>query len=145
MRNRIWRSLNRKVTGKITYLDYTVEELKQHLARYFTTTNKFTWDNYGSVWHIEHVVPLAWFKIEKPRDAQFRLAWSLHNLRPGLKAFNHHKSNRLVADISRPEIVDMQLRDAAGLVFLGVSRRAKPATTTTLSTPITTINAPPLS
>lgn len=39
-----------------------------------------TWDNYGSEWHIDHIVPCSWFHHEDP-DHQ-RLCWNYQNLRP---------------------------------------------------------------
>ena len=39
-----------------------------------------TWDNYGSEWHIDHIVPCSWFDHEDP-DQQ-RLCWNYQNLRP---------------------------------------------------------------
>ena len=59
---------------------YTVPELRDHIEKQFTPS--MTWDNYGTSWHIDHIVPLSSFNFETAEDAGFRRAWSLSNLRP---------------------------------------------------------------
>jgi hypothetical protein len=64
----------------INHLPYTVEKLKQHLENLFD--DKMNWDNYGSYWHIDHVVPHSEFKYTSMEDEEFRKCWELCNLRP---------------------------------------------------------------
>jgi hypothetical protein len=88
----IWQSLNGKKGGKkwLSYVDFTMEELKIHLESKFT--DKMTWDNYGKIWHIDHIKPLSWFNLEE----EFKDAWNLSNLQP-LEAFtNLSKNNRYI-------------------------------------------------
>ena len=37
------------------------------------------WDNFSTVWHFEHVIPLAYFDLHN--DADLRLCWSFINIR----------------------------------------------------------------
>lgn len=58
---------------------YTLEELISHIEKQFLP--KMSWDNRNE-WHIDHIVPLAEFKISTAESPEFRQAWALTNLRP---------------------------------------------------------------
>ncbi len=57
---------------------YTLANLVRHLERQFAP--EMSWENYGRVWHVDHIVPLACF-VEYT-DETVRAAWALSNLRP---------------------------------------------------------------
>lgn len=82
--------------GKSSFklLPYTRAELKRHVESFFTTTNGFTWENHGAVWHLDHVIPRSWFCYSSDKDPQFQECWSLSNLRPQRKEQNLGKLNR---------------------------------------------------
>ena len=61
-------------------VEYTSEQLKTHLERQFLPW--MSWKNYGTKWHIDHIVPLSHFDFQSARDPLFRIAWGLTNLRP---------------------------------------------------------------
>ena len=75
-------------------LGYSMDELRQHLQSLFQPG--MTWENYGTEWHIDHVIPPSWFEFESYDDPEFRLCWSLQNLQPMWKDKNLEKSNRYV-------------------------------------------------
>lgn len=58
---------------------YTLDDLVAHLERQFT--KGISWDNYGTGWHIDHIVPQAEFDMDVGDDA-VRACWALTNLRP---------------------------------------------------------------
>ncbi len=65
-------------------LGYTSVELRAHLERQFS--KRMSWKNYGSYWHIDHIVPVSafTFRLESGEidcDA-VRRCWALTNLRP---------------------------------------------------------------
>lgn len=66
---------------------YTPKDLRAHLERQFPPG--MGWHNMGE-WHIDHIVPLAAFKL--PDD--IRAAWALPNLRPLWSAENIKKRER---------------------------------------------------
>jgi hypothetical protein len=68
--------------GRPTFslLGYSSEDLKNHLERQFL--DGMTWENYGPVWHIDHILPLASFSYETPDCDGFKAAWAITNLRP---------------------------------------------------------------
>jgi hypothetical protein len=68
--------------GKSTfkYLPYTSQELRQHLENQFD--DKMTWENYGTYWQIDHIIPHSLFKYLSMEDGAFQECWALNNLRP---------------------------------------------------------------
>lgn len=54
---------------------YTLDDLRAHLERQFHAG--MSWENYGSFWHIDHIVPKATFSA-----AEVAVCWGLPNLRP---------------------------------------------------------------
>lgn len=71
------------------YLDYTIQELKEHLESQFTP--EMSWDNYGSYWEIDHIIPINTFCLKSFEDEDFRVCWSLSNLRPLSKTENRSR------------------------------------------------------
>lgn len=52
-----------------------------------------TWNNYGSEWVIDHVVPLRLFDLSKESDC--KMVWNYRNLMPLFKEDNLHKEGDL--------------------------------------------------
>lgn len=76
----------RKSFGHGGILPYSLSELILHLERQFLPG--MSWGNYGSKWHIDHIVPLSSFVITGPFCAELTRAFALTNLRP-LWAFDN--------------------------------------------------------
>lgn len=91
----IWQSLKGGKNNQsiLSYLPYTMEELKLHLESKFD--QNMTWENYGSYWHIDHIVPQSHFIFASMSDENFQKCWSLENLQPLEAAQNIRKSNKL--------------------------------------------------
>lgn len=70
---------------------YTLEELMAHLESKFAPG--MTWDNYGSYWHVDHIIPKSWWIYESYRDREFRQCWCLANLQPLEARLNRIKHN----------------------------------------------------
>lgn len=79
-------------------LGYTIEDLKNHLENKFTKKNGYTWENYGTYWEIDHIIPASWFKYKNFDDIQFNLCWCLGNLQPLEKIKNMSKCNRFASN-----------------------------------------------
>ena len=69
-----------KQSGALRFLDYSIEELARHLERQFS--EGMTWDNYGRLWHVDHILPSSSFHFERADDPDFKFCWALSNLRP---------------------------------------------------------------
>lgn len=83
--NAIFKAFKKGKTNKagksiLNYLGYSIQDLKQHLEKLFDA--KMTWENYGSYWHLDHIIPHSEFKYQSMEDALFKECWSLKNLRP---------------------------------------------------------------
>jgi hypothetical protein len=71
---------------------YTLQDLINHIDPLLG--ENMTWENYGSVWHVDHITPKSWFKYSDANDPQFKACWALTNLQPKLKIDNIKKGNR---------------------------------------------------
>ena len=85
-------------------VSYSIQELKEHLEKQFTS--EMSWDNMGEYWEIDHVIPLNLFSYETEQDEQFKICWSLANLRPLEKIANKSrpKDGR---DISKEQAINI--------------------------------------
>ena len=85
------RGINRK--GKaFKLLKFSGPELKLHLESKFKPW--MTWDNYGTMWQIDHKIPVSWFDFKSVDDKMFHECWSLDNLQPLSKVENMRKADR---------------------------------------------------
>lgn len=89
------QSLKKKKAGRHweSLVDYTVDQLKRHLEKLFKPG--MTWENYGTVWEIDHKIPIAVFNYEHPEHIDFKLCWSLKNLQPLEVTKNRSKNAKL--------------------------------------------------
>lgn len=70
-------------------VDYNLQQLKEHLENQFTP--EMNWNNYGSYWEIDHIIPQNTFNFETENDKDFKICWSLANLRPLEKIANRRR------------------------------------------------------
>jgi len=82
--NRHWESL----------VGYTLQELKLHLEQQFDSY--MNWENHGSYWHLDHIIPLASLTFNSVEDENFKLLWSLGNLQPLFGPENLSKKNKIL-------------------------------------------------
>jgi len=79
-------------------LGYTSDDLRVHLERQFS--RGMTWANYGSHWHIDHIVPVSSFRLTledgSPDWDAVRRCWALSNLRPLRAAENISKGGKVI-------------------------------------------------
>jgi hypothetical protein len=65
-----------------------------------------SWQNYGTAWHIDHVVPKSWFNLEIDNgvdEYELRICWSLQNLQPMWMNENLEKKNRHISFTQQPQ------------------------------------------
>lgn len=87
-------------------VEYTLEELKEHLESQFN--ENMTWDNMGNYWEIDHIVPKNQFQYKTEQDIEFKICWSLLNLRPLEKIANKSrpKDGRDIPDNTKQQILN---------------------------------------
>ena len=77
-----------------TLLNCTREQLYKWLEFQFTDT--MIWENYGKVWHIDHVIPISFF--DNTIQEQQNIAFNWTNLKPLCSKMNMSKSNKIDKD-----------------------------------------------
>ena len=76
----LYRSLKNKKAGSHweDLVDYSLGQLKRHLEKQFLPG--MSWENYGPIWHIDHIIPKTAFNFNKETDFDFKRCWGLENL-----------------------------------------------------------------
>lgn len=95
LRGRIRRAVKSQAAVKAhlstELLGCSVTEVRNHLQRQFK--RGMTWVNFGTKWHIDHIIPCSAFDLREPR--QQRQCFHYTNLRPLWARANIRKSNRV--------------------------------------------------
>lgn len=96
LRGRIAIALGRARAGKATdtrmLLGCAIEHLCEHLQTKFR--DGMTWENYGPLWHVDHIKPCALFDLSDPEQQRACFHWT--NLQPLLAAENLRKGKSFV-------------------------------------------------
>lgn len=88
----IMRSVRRgKSTSFSETVGCTIKELAAHLESKFK--RGMTWSNYGSYWHVDHIIPVAAFNHLDPK--QVKQCWHWTNLQPLEADKNMAKSDNI--------------------------------------------------
>jgi len=83
----------RQRTGRsVEYLGCTFDDLKAHIEAQFEPG--MTWENHGTVWHVDHREPLANLPPDAP-DAEIRRLSHYMNLRPLWAELNMSEGGKL--------------------------------------------------
>jgi hypothetical protein len=97
--NRIKRTMCKRIRelcgcikGKSQLIGCTSAFLKEHLQSQFK--DGMNWDNYGSVWHVDHIKPLASFDLFNLEHRKQANNWS--NLRPMFAKENQAKRDAVL-------------------------------------------------
>lgn len=91
MRSRVWSLLKAKDVMKIKSLGLRSDVLKAHLEALFQPG--MTWENYGPVWHVDHIVPCSSFDFTK--EGELEKCFAMENLQPLWSEVNLRKHNKL--------------------------------------------------
>lgn len=79
----------RKTYSSSQFLGCSPRKLRAHLESKFR--DGMTWENYGSVWHVDHIIPCSRFDLTDPRQQLTCFRWT--NLQPLLAEENLRKSD----------------------------------------------------
>lgn len=96
---RLKRNLKCSLAGRIknkkylsgSYLGTDISTIKHWIE--FNMVEDMSWDNYGSVWQIDHTIPIGIIDMNNQEDVNLVFSWM--NLMPLYKKVNSKKSNNL--------------------------------------------------
>lgn len=81
----------RKSYMTLKYVDCTLDFLKSYLEVQFR--EGMNWDNYGSVWHVDHIIPITYFDLLNIKEHVKAFHYS--NLQPLFVKENLSKTNHI--------------------------------------------------
>lgn len=92
IRGRIYRQLKgrRKKDSTMKIIGCSMADLKRHLESQFKA--RMSWENYGRVWHVDHIVPSSYFDLTEPEE--IRRCYHFSNLRPLWAKKNMQEADR---------------------------------------------------
>lgn len=96
LRARILTALKKGFKSKRTLdlLGCSIANFRIYLESKFETG--MTWDNYGPVWHVDHIMPCAIFDLTKPEHQ--KRCFHFSNLQPLFAQDNHRKHAKVLSD-----------------------------------------------
>jgi len=80
----------RKTSRTIELIGCSIEELKVHIESQFAPG--MSWENYGSVWHLDHRIPCAAWDLTN--EFESKCCWNYRNLQPMLANENRRKKDK---------------------------------------------------
>jgi len=89
---RIHLKQNKDSKRSIELIGCSISELKTHLEKQFD--DKMSWKNYGTYWHIDHIIPCSSFDFTDP--AQQQKCFNYTNLQPLEAKANIRKGNKIL-------------------------------------------------
>lgn len=106
-RNRLLSAIGKqnKKQETVSYLGEDINNIKKWLEFCFVDT--MTWDNQGSFWHIDHVIPVSRFNLKNEEDVIRCFNWK--NLSPLTKKENLTKSNNILPSQIQEHINKLRL------------------------------------
>jgi len=91
LRSKIHKMIKGKETSYKNLIGCDIYFLKKWIEYRFD--DKMNWDNYGSYWHVDHIIPISIFNFNNQIDKQICFHWT--NLQPLNSLENRQKSNKL--------------------------------------------------
>jgi hypothetical protein len=85
------RDVMRGKRNALNVVGCTRKQLQEHLQSQFT--KQIHWNNYGTYWHVDHIVPVSHFDLTNPEHV--KLVHHYTNLRPMEAAANMMRGNKI--------------------------------------------------
>lgn len=92
LRKRVRSMMKRNVRGISRLVGCNSLELRKWLE--FRFSKGMNWTNYGTIWVVDHKIPLARFNLEDPQERA--KACHFTNLQPLTKKDNHQKADKII-------------------------------------------------
>lgn len=94
LRKKIWKSLNNKSNSSIEYLGCDIHFYEKWIE--YTMETDMNWKNYGTIWNIDHVIPVNLFKLSDNEQAKKAFNWK--NTCARYASENFSKKNSIIED-----------------------------------------------
>lgn len=91
VRSRIASAMVKKTKHTIEYLGCNCNEYFSYMTTY---DSRYNYDNHGSVWHIDHVIPISKFNMLD--ESEHLIAFNWRNTMPLLAFDNLSKNNKII-------------------------------------------------
>lgn len=99
LRNRLRRFIQGNGSKSVMrWLGCSRDEFVEHIESQFS--GRMSWENYGRVWHIDHIVPCAKFSLEK--EEHRKICFHYSNMRPLSAKRNMRENSRYLEDQQMP-------------------------------------------
>jgi len=115
LRSKIHKMIKGFETSYMSFIGCDVEFLKRWLE--FRFDNNMTWNNIGTYWQIDHILPISAFDFNKDVDKQICFHWT--NLQPLPSDENKQKTNKLLLHYYFNNIVNIVRFNTKYNRFLG--------------------------
>jgi len=89
---KLYKGIKKAKTIELLGLD--IISYKEYLSSKFTS--KMNWDNYGSYWEIDHIIPISKFNLDN--EYEQKQAFHYTNTQPLTVKQNRSKNNRTIHD-----------------------------------------------
>ena len=89
MKARLNKAVRRKAGRTVEYLGCSIEEFIEYMVHHYAWKPWFTLENYGEVWHIDHIRPLASFS-----DDELERGFHYTNCQPLAASDNLRKNSK---------------------------------------------------
>ena len=81
-----------------SYFGLDIENYRKWIELQFT--EEIHWDNFGSAWQFDHIVPVTYFDFSKEED--LKLCWNFINIRIEKVELNKNRGNRIDVLAAKP-------------------------------------------
>ena len=115
LRSKVHKMLKNQPTSYINIIGCNIDFLKKWIA--FRFDSNMTWENIGSYWHIDHILPINKFDLTKSENINICFHWT--NLQPLQSLENISKSDKLQLHYYFNNIVNIHRFNQQYTQFMG--------------------------
>ena len=94
LRKRIWKCVKNKSNSSKEILGCDIDLYYKWIT--FTLKDKMNWENYGTYWNIDHLIPINTFDLTNPEEVKNAFNWK--NTWAMLSSENFSKKNNIIKE-----------------------------------------------
>ena len=92
LRKRIWKCLKNKSNSSKDILGCDIEHYLNWINH--TMSEHMSWENYGTYWNIDHLIPISTFDLSNPNEVKKAFNWK--NTWAMIASENFSKKNKII-------------------------------------------------